>query len=112
LQTPPFPEYTCGHSTGSAAAAEALTSILGDNFNYTDTTELEFGIGSRSFKSFRDAARENNRARFYGGIHFHHSCLVSTEMGTKVGELIVQRLKMKKTNPDNNRQVSLIINLF
>jgi hypothetical protein len=112
LQTPPFPEYTCGHSTGSAAAAEALTSIFGDNFNYTDTTELEFGIGSRSFKSFRDAARENNRARFYGGIHFHHSCLVSTEMGTKVGELIVQRLKMKKTNPDNNRQVSLIINLF
>ena len=44
LQTPPFPEYTCGHSTGSAAAAEALTSVFGDNFSYTDTTELEFGI--------------------------------------------------------------------
>jgi hypothetical protein len=112
LQTPPFPEYTCGHSTGSAAAAEVLTSIYGDNFNYADTTELEFGIGSRSFKSFRDAARENNWARFYGGIHFHHSCLVSTEMGTKVGDLIVQRLKMKKANPDNNRQVSLTINMF
>jgi hypothetical protein len=97
LQTPPFPEYTCGHSTGSAAAAEALTSVFGDNFSYTDTTELEFGIKSRSFKSFRDAALENNWARFYGGIHFHHSCLVSTELGTKVGDLVVQRLKMKKT---------------
>jgi PAP2 superfamily len=97
LQTPPFPEYTCGHSTGSAAAAEALTSVFGDNFNYTDTTELEFGIKSRSFKSFRDAASENNWARFYGGIHFHHSCLVSTELGSKVGELVVNRLKMKKT---------------
>jgi PAP2 superfamily len=96
LQTPPFPEYTCGHSTGSAAAAEALTSVFGDNFGYTDTTELEFGIKSRSFNSFRDAARENNRARFYGGIHFHHSCLVSTELGTKVGDLVVQKLKMKK----------------
>jgi PAP2 superfamily len=96
LQTPPFPEYTCGHSTGSAAAAEALTSMFGDNFNYTDTTELEFGIKSRSFKSFRDAASENNWARFYGGIHFHHSCLVSTELGTKVGEMVVQKLKMKK----------------
>jgi hypothetical protein len=97
LQTPPFPEYTCGHSTGSAAAAEALTSVFGDNFNYTDTTELEFGIRSRSYKSFRDAAMENNKARFYGGIHFHHSCQVSSVLGNDVGDLIVQRLKMKKT---------------
>jgi hypothetical protein len=96
LQTPPFPEYTCGHSTGSAATAEALTHVFGDNFAYTDTTELEFGIKSRSFKSFRDAARENNWARFYGGIHFHNSCIVSTEYGAKVGALVAARLKMKK----------------
>ncbi|MEO6329111.1 MAG: vanadium-dependent haloperoxidase [Ginsengibacter sp.] len=96
LQTPPFPEYTCGHSTCSSAAAEALTSVFGDGFAYTDTTELEFGIPSRSFKSFRHAADENNWARFYGGIHFHHSCIVSTEYGKKVGDLVVNRLKMKK----------------
>lgn len=96
LQTPPFPEYTCGHSTTSAAAAEALTKVFGDNFAYTDTTELEFGIKSRSFTSFRQAAEENNWARFYGGIHFHPSCVESTEQGKKVGELVVTRLKMKK----------------
>jgi len=96
LQTPPFPEYTCGHSTGSSAAAEALTSVFGDNFAYTDTTELEFNIKSRSFTSFRDAALENNWARFYGGIHFHNSCIVSTEYGRKVGNIVVDRLKMKK----------------
>jgi hypothetical protein len=97
LQTPPFPEYTCGHSTCSSAAAEALTSVFGDNFAYTDTTELEFGIKSRSYTSFRHAAEENNWARFYGGIHFHQSCIISTEVGRKVGELVVNRLKMKKT---------------
>jgi hypothetical protein len=96
LQTPPFPEYTCGHSTCSSAAAEALTSVFGDHLAYTDSTEMEFGIANRSFKSFRDAASENNWARFYGGIHFHHSCLVSTEYGRKVGELVVDRIKMKK----------------
>lgn len=96
LQTPPFPEYTCGHSTVSSSAAETLTNIYGDNFSYTDTSELEFGIKNRSFKSFRQAAEENNWARFYGGIHFHNSCIVSTEYGRKVGELINQRLKMKK----------------
>jgi len=96
LQTPPFPEYTCGHSTVSSANAEVLTHVFGDNFAYTDTTELEFGIKSRSFKSFRDAAIENNWARFYGGIHFHNSCITSTEYGAKVGDLIADRLKMKK----------------
>jgi hypothetical protein len=97
LQTPPFPEYTCGHSTCSSAAAEALTSVFGDQLAYTDTTELEFGIKSRSFASFREAALENTRARFYGGIHFHHSCIVSNECGKKVGALVVDRLKMKKS---------------
>jgi PAP2 superfamily len=96
LQTPPFPEYTCGHSTVSSANAEALTHVFGDKFAYTDTTELEFGIANRSFNSFREAAIENNWARFYGGIHFHHSCIISTEYGKKVGELVVAKLKMKK----------------
>lgn len=95
LQTPPFPEYTCGHSTVSSAAAEALTSVFGDNFAYTDTTELEFGIDSRSFTSFRHAAEENNWARFYGGIHYHYSCIVSTEFGQKVGQYVVNELEMK-----------------
>lgn len=95
LQTPPFPEYTCGHSTCSSAAAEALTSVYGDNFHYKDTSELEFGIASRSFTSFRAAAEENNWARFYGGIHFHNSCLVSTDAGKKVGSYVNTTLKMK-----------------
>ncbi len=96
LQTPPFPEYTCGHSTVSSAAAEALTKMYGENFNYTDTSELEFGIANRSFTSFKQAAEENNMARFYGGIHFHPSCLVSTEYGQKVGSFIVGKLKLEK----------------
>lgn len=96
LQTPAFPEYTCGHSTISSAAAEALTSVYGDNFAYTDSTELEFGIKNRSFKSFRDAALENNWARFYGGLHFHNSCIISTDIGARVGQLVADRLKMKK----------------
>jgi hypothetical protein len=96
LQTPPFPEYTCGHSTISSACAEAMTKAFGDNFNYTDTSELEFGIPNRSFTSFRQAAQENNLARFYGGIHFHPSCLVSNDCGKKIGDFIVDKLKLEK----------------
>lgn len=96
LQTPSFPEYTCGHSSISAAAAEALTDVYGDHFAYKDSTELEFGIPNRSFASFRDAALENNFARFYGGIHFHPSCLLGSATGKKVGLFIAKKLKMKK----------------
>lgn len=96
LQTPPFPEYTCGHCTISAAAAEALTSVLGDHVAYTDTSELEFGIKNRSYKSFKAAAEENVLARFYGGIHFYNSCLVSHGFGTIVGDSVVKKLIMKK----------------
>ena len=98
LQTPPFPEYTCGHCTISASAAEALTSVFGDRFSYTDTTELEFGIPSRSFPSFRDAAAETEKSRFYGGIHYQYSCAVSHKMGTAIGSLVAARLTMKKKN--------------
>ncbi len=96
LQTPAFPEYTCGHSTVSASAAEGLTKMFGDNFSYTDSSEIEFGIANRSFTSFRQAADENNWARFYGGIHFHPSCIVSSNYGKKVGDFIVGKLKLEK----------------
>lgn len=96
LQTPPFPEYTCGHCYISASAAEALTSMFGDSLPYTDTTEIEFGIPARSYPSFRGAADEVKMSRFYGGIHFHYSVMISHDMGKKIGDLIVDKLKMKK----------------
>lgn len=96
LQTPPFPEYTCGHCTVSAASAEALTKVFGDNFNYTDSSELEFGIPNRSFVSFRQAANENELARFYGGIHFLPSNKVGHQIGINVGSYIIGKLKLEK----------------
>ena len=96
LQTPSFPEYTCGHCTISASASEALTSLYGDHVAFTDSTELEFGIKNRSFKSFRSAADENVYGRFYGGIHFLPSAQIGHRLGKQVGELIVEKLKMKK----------------
>jgi hypothetical protein len=97
IQTPPFPEYTSGHAVISAAAAEVMTHYFGDNIQYTDTSELEFGIANRSFKSVREAAKEAAISRVYGGIHFKHSCDVGTDAGIKVGQLVLQRLQLKKT---------------
>lgn len=96
IQTPPFPEYTSGHAVISAAAAEVMTNIFGDNISYTDTSETEFGIAPRSFTSVRKAAEEAGISRVYGGIHYKNSCDIGNAEGKLVGQLVIQRLRMKK----------------
>ncbi|MFZ9589879.1 MAG: vanadium-dependent haloperoxidase, partial [Chitinophagaceae bacterium] len=92
IQTPPFPSYTSGHSTISAAAAEIMTSIFGNEISFTDTSLLEFGIANREIKSFRDAAREASISRLYGGIHYRFDLDSGSAMGKRVGTLVVQKL--------------------
>lgn len=96
LQTPPFPSYVSGHSVISAASAEVMTHFFGDNFSYTDTSGLEFGIPSRSFKSFRDAALEASWSRLYGGIHYRADLEEGNTMGRRIGEYIVQQIQFRK----------------
>ncbi len=100
IQTPPFPSYTSGHSVISAAAAEVMSDIYGDNFSYQDTSEIEFGIDHRSFNSFRDAAWEASLSRLYGGIHYTFDIVEGNIQGKKLGQLVVNRLRMRKERTD------------
>ncbi|HEX6171506.1 MAG TPA: vanadium-dependent haloperoxidase [Chitinophagaceae bacterium] len=95
LQTPPFPEYSSGHSVISTAAAEVLTFFLGDNFSFTDTTETYIGLPARDFTSFRNAAAEARISRLYGGIHFRDAIENGGEQGRRTGEFILQKLGLK-----------------
>jgi hypothetical protein len=99
LQTPAFPEYTSGHSVISASAATMLTHLLGDHVAFSDSTELEFGLPPRQFKSFFHASNEAAMSRMYGGIHYRPACELGVEQGKKVGQFIVQKLKTKDENP-------------
>jgi hypothetical protein len=93
LQTPPFPEYTSGHSTITAAAAEVLTELFGDNVAFNDTSDLRYIGMQRSFNSFREAAAEVSISRVYGGIHYRFSVDTGMEQGRKLGEFINRRLE-------------------
>jgi hypothetical protein len=97
IQTPPFPSYTSGHSTISAAAAEVMTSWFGDKLSFVDTSSQEFGIKGRTIVSFRDAAREAGMSRIYGGIHYSFDNIEGNTCGRKLGEFVVQRLRFKKS---------------
>ena len=92
LQTPPFPEYTSGHSVVSGAAAEVLTDIFGDNFAFDDTTEIPYGLPTRSFTSFRNAAKEAAISRIYGGIHYNAAVENGLTQGINIGDFVIEKL--------------------
>jgi membrane-associated phospholipid phosphatase len=93
LQTPPFPEYTSGHSVISTASAEVLSYLLGENFAYTDDTEVMFELNPRNFKSFRAAAAEAAVSRLYGGIHYRDAIESGQEQGRRIGKGIIKVLQ-------------------
>jgi PAP2 superfamily len=92
LQTPPFPEYTSGHSTITASAATVLTKLYGENFAFEDSSDYKYIGLKRKFSSFQAAASEASISRVYGGIHYTLSVNVGNEQGKKVGALVVKKL--------------------
>ena len=98
LQTPPFPEYSSGHSVISASAAEALTSVYGEPFAFNDTTEVAYGLPARPFASFREAAQEAAQSRIYGGIHYPMAAELGLVQGRGVGALHTERIATRPPN--------------
>ncbi|MDX1939468.1 MAG: vanadium-dependent haloperoxidase [Saprospiraceae bacterium] len=94
LQTPPFPEYTSGHSVISRAAATVLTSIFGENFAFVDDSEEEFDLPARSFTSFFHASDEAALSRLYGGIHYRPAIDNGVAQGYEVGKWVVANVKV------------------
>lgn len=91
LQTPPFPEYTSGHSVISTTSATILTHLFGENFSFTDDTELEFGLPARKFSSFKMACNEAAISRLYGGIHFRDAIENGVKEGEQIGNFVVTK---------------------
>src|SRR5690606_31435663 len=84
LETPPFPEYTSGHSTFSGAAATVLAHLYGDRVRFTiGSTDLP-GV-RRSFDSFSEAAWESGMSRIFGGIHFMSANIHGLVTGYQTG---------------------------
>jgi hypothetical protein len=88
LATPPFPEYTSGHSSFSGAAATVLAHVLGSD-------RVRFSVGSddlpgvrRSYRSFSEAAFESGVSRIYAGIHFPSANLHGLNTGAAVGTYV------------------------
>jgi hypothetical protein len=93
LQTPPFPEYTSGHSVISSAAAIVIENIIGNKIAFTDTTEKQYLGLVRNFSSITDAANEAGISRFYGGIHFLTAITEGKKQGAFIGNYFNTKIK-------------------
>jgi hypothetical protein len=86
MPSPPFPSYTSGHSTFSAAGARTLALFFG-------TDDIEFSITSdglpgavHTFKKLSDAQVEAGMSRVLGGIHTMSDNLEAQKMGLKIAD--------------------------
>jgi len=83
--TPPFPEYTSGHSVQSGATAAVLTELFGEEYRFVDDTHVGRGLAAREFGSFTEAAAEAAISRLYGGIHYRAAIEAGVEQGRCIG---------------------------
>ncbi|MEM9276648.1 MAG: vanadium-dependent haloperoxidase [Cyanobacteria bacterium P01_F01_bin.143] len=100
--SPPFAEYTSGHSSFSAAGAQILNLFTGsDEFGASVTfapgeSRFEPGITpaeeiTLDWETFSEAADEAGVSRLYGGIHFDDGDLHSRSLGTEVGNAVFEQ---------------------
>lgn len=92
LSTPPFPEYTSGHSVQSGALARILTSLFGENKAFIDRTHenrTDIDGTPRAYSSFYDMAEEAADSRLYGGIHFKEAIELGLEQGYQIGQNVI-----------------------
>lgn len=100
--SPPFAEYTSGHSAFSAAGAEILQLFTGsDQFGADISFEpgesrFEPGVTPQStsildWETFTEAADEAGISRLYGGIHFEDGDINGRILGREVGNAVFEQ---------------------
>lgn len=100
--SPPFAEYTSGHSAFSAAGAEILrlftgSDVFGGSVTFAPgTSAFEPGITpsspvTLSWDTFSEAAGEAGISRRYGGIHFLDGDIQGRILGRRVGGSVWNR---------------------
>lgn len=89
--TPPFPAYPSGHATFSAVAAEVLTDLYGEGYDFVDRCHegrTEFDGRPRTFNDFYEMAEENGYSRIPLGVHFKMDSDAGLNLGYRIGRKV------------------------
>ncbi len=96
IPTPPFPEFTSGHSVQSAAAVEVITALLGDTMSFIDSTQVDIGQPPRIFASLHAALTEVAISRVYAGVHYFPAVVLGMQQGQCIGRTVRRKLITRK----------------
>jgi len=94
--TPGHPDFPSGHSQNGGAFAAVMTTIFGDNYQFTLHTYDNLGMAPRTYNSFDEMAVDVGRSRVYAGIHYSYSCVEGKKQGEKIAWNVLNILKFKK----------------
>jgi hypothetical protein len=98
LVAPPHPENPTAHATFSGAAETVLKTFFGsDSVDVSVTYPVPLGI-TRTYKTFSAITEEVDNARVWGGIHFRSADVDGSELGRKIGALVIRDFAKPKTN--------------
>jgi hypothetical protein len=82
----------------SGAAEAVLRAFFGsDEINVSVTFPAAFGV-TRTFKSFSQITEEVDNARVWGGIHFRSADRDGSEIGRKIGAIVMRDFVRPETN--------------
>ena len=98
LVTPPHPDYPSAHAVFSGAAETVLKSFFdSDTVNVSVTFPGPFGV-TRTYTSFSAITEEVDNARVWGGIHFRSADIDGSEVGRKIGAVVMREFPKPATN--------------
>ncbi len=89
IGTPDFPSYVSGHSTEIGAASRVFSQLFTDgsgNYDFTDYSQLQWGLTTRQYRNFNDMAEEDANSRFYGGVHYDEDDKEGLRLGRQIGD--------------------------
>ena len=97
LNTPPHPDYPSAHAVFSGTAESVLKGFFGnDDVNVSVTFPAPFGV-TRTFRSFSAITEEVDNARVWGGIHFRSADRDGSEIGRKIGVIVMREFPKAAT---------------
>jgi hypothetical protein len=90
LITPPFPDFTSGHTCTTSTIMAALRRFFGRDDIAFSAYSADSGT-TRHFTSFSQALAEVVEARIWGGVHYRSADVQGVELGDQVARYVLAR---------------------
>ena len=103
--TPNHPEFPSAHSFHAGGFLTGLADVFGDNFEFTDNTYANMPtsllppgttLQALTFYSFTELKEAVGDSRVYAGIHYAPSCTKGIQLGEKVAQNVLNKVKFLK----------------